>query len=109
VLVANVSTIVGGLSPFERARPDDGVLELGVVEAHGALQWARVFGRMAVGKVEGSPLTRTTSARRITIKAKEKLPYELDGGHRGSAKKLKITVRPAAAILAVPAPPEDER
>lgn len=54
VLVANVSTIVGGLSPFERAEPDDGVLEVGVVEAEGALQWAR--SRWAHGRGQGRPL-----------------------------------------------------
>jgi diacylglycerol kinase (ATP) len=104
VLVANVSTIVGGLSPFERARPDDGVLEVGVVEAEGALQWARVFGRMAVGKIETSPLTRSTSARRIDVRVEKKIDYELDGGHRGRAKTLKIRVRPDAVRICVPDP-----
>jgi YegS/Rv2252/BmrU family lipid kinase len=102
VLVANVSTIVGGLAPFEKARPDDGVLEIGVVEAEGALQWARVFGRMAVGKIETSPLTRTTSARRVDITTKSSIDYELDGGHRGTARKLKIRVKPAAVRICVP-------
>ncbi len=102
VLVGNVSTIVGGLSPFEHARPDDGLLEVGVVEAEGALQWARVFGRMAVGKVDRSPLTRTTSGRRIDVKAEAELPFELDGGHRGESRKLKIRLKPAAIRVCVP-------
>ncbi len=102
VLIANVSTIVGGLSPFQNARPDDGVLEVGVVEAEGAMQWARVFGRMAVGRIESSPLTRSTSAHRIDVKAKRPIDYELDGGHRGTAKKLKIKVKPGAVRVCVP-------
>jgi YegS/Rv2252/BmrU family lipid kinase len=102
VLAANVSTIIGGLAPFETARPDDGVLEIGVVEAEGALQWARVFGRMAVGQVERSPLTRTTSARKVKIKAAEKIPYELDGGDRGKSKKITIEVEPGAVRICVP-------
>jgi diacylglycerol kinase (ATP) len=102
VLVANVSTTMGGLSPFTDARPDDGVLEVGVVEAEGAVQWARVLGRVAVGKAETSPLTRTTSARRIDVKAGTTIDYELDGGHRGEAKKLKIRVRPGAVRICVP-------
>ncbi len=108
VLVANVSTIVGGLAPFEKAEPDDGVLEVGVVEAEGAVQWARVFGRMAVGRIDRSPLTRTTSARRIDVKTKGRIDYELDGGHRGDAKKLKIRVRPGAVRICVPAPAEGD-
>lgn len=105
VLVANVSTIIGGLSPFERARPDDGVLEVGVVEAEGAVQWARVFGRLAVGHIESSPFTRSTSARRVDVKTKNPIEWELDGGHRGTAKKLKIRVRPGAARICVPDEP----
>jgi YegS/Rv2252/BmrU family lipid kinase len=108
VLVANVSTIVGGLSPFAKAVPDDGVLELGVVEAEGALQWARVFGRMAVGRIDSSPLTRTTSARRIDVKADTKIDWELDGGHRGRAKKLKIRIRPGAIRICVPDGSDDQ-
>jgi diacylglycerol kinase (ATP) len=102
VLVANVGTLVGGLSPFDRAEPDDGVLEIGVVEAEGALQWARVLGRMVVGDVERSPFTRTTSARRIDVRMDRKLDYELDGGHRGRKKHLEIRVRPSAARICVP-------
>ena len=105
VLVANVSSIVGGLSPFERAQPDDGVLEVGVVEAEGAIQWARVFGRMAVGRIDSSPFTRSTSARRVEVKAKSPIDWELDGGHRGTAKKLKVRVLPGAARICVPDEP----
>ena len=109
VLVANVSTIVGGLAPFEKAEPDDGVLEVGVVEAEGAVQWARVFGRMAVGRIDRSPLTRTTSARRIDVRTKGRIDYELDGGHRGDAKKLKIRVQPAAVRICVPVDTGEDR
>ena len=77
-----------------------------MVEAEGAVQWARVFGRMAVGKIDSSPLTRTTSARRIDVRAERAIDYELDGGHRGTARKLKIRVRPAAVNVCVPADSE---
>ncbi len=102
ILLANVSSIIGGLSPFEKAEPDDGVLEIGVVEAEGATQWARVFGRMLVGKVDESPLTRTTSGRSIKAKFDEKIDYELDGGHQGRTKKLKIEIEPGALEVRVP-------
>ena len=87
--------------PVRGAEPDDGVLEIGVIEAEGAMQWARVFGRMAVGTVEKSPLTRTTSARKIDVRTKSPMAYELDGGHRGDARRLKIRVRPGAVHICV--------
>ena len=74
-----------------------------------AVQWARVFGRMAVGRIDRSPLTRTTSARRIDVRTKGRIDYELDGGHRGDAKRLKIRVRPAAVRICVPVDTGEDR
>ena len=65
VLVGNVGTISGGFTAFADAEPDDGQLDVGVVTAKGALQWSRVLARLATGKLDRSPFTRDTSARKI--------------------------------------------
>ena len=108
VLIGNVGTVSGGFTAFSSAQPDDGVLELGLVTATGGLQLARVLARLVAGKVEKSPLTRTTSARRIEIRFSEALPFELDGGCRGAAKKLKIRVEPGAIEVLVPDTPRPD-
>ena len=54
--------IIGGIDAFPEAEPDDGVLELGVVRAEGAVQWARVFGRH--GRRAHRPLPRSPARRR---------------------------------------------
>ncbi|WFE21107.1 diacylglycerol kinase family protein [Solwaraspora sp. WMMD937] len=103
VLVGNVGRITSGIHAFDDARPDDGWLEVGVTTAQGAAEWARTLGRMAVGRSERSPFVRMTRARRVDIRLAEPMTYELDGGARGQAKKMKVRVVPAAITVCVPA------
>jgi YegS/Rv2252/BmrU family lipid kinase len=105
VLVGNVGTITGGIHAFDDAKPDDGWLDVGVATAQGALQWARALGTMAVGRSDHSPFVRITRARRVDVKLREKLEYELDGGARDAVKKLTIQVAPAAVTVCAPAEP----
>jgi YegS/Rv2252/BmrU family lipid kinase len=103
VLVGNLGTIMGGVSAFDDARPDDGRLEVGVVTASGPWQWARVLTRMAVGRSDKSALVNMTSGRRIDVQFKDKTPYELDGGTRPATRRLKIRTEPGAITIRVPA------
>jgi diacylglycerol kinase (ATP) len=102
VLFGNVGTITGGIRAFDDARPDDGYLDVGVTTARGALQWARTLGRAAAGRSERSPFVEMTQGRVIDVKFAEPLTYELDGGERGSSKRLQATVVPAALTFCVP-------
>ena len=49
ILVGNVGHLFGGVEVFEDARPDDGRLELGVVNADGITDWVRTLARTAPG------------------------------------------------------------
>lgn len=102
VLAANVGTVLGGVTAFPDAEPDDGVLELGVVTADGAVEWSRVLMRMVVGRAERSPLARTTAGREIDVRLHHKQPYELDGSDRGKSRHLRIGVEPGALTVCVP-------
>ena len=102
VLVGNVGDVLGGLSVFPDARPDDGRLQIGVVTAHGAVDWARTLGRAISGDVSASPFVRTTSGTSFEVRMKKGVPYELDGGDRKAKKKLRIKVKPAAMTVCVP-------
>ena len=68
VLTANVGKILGGVEAFPQARPDDGRLELGVVTAKNPVQWARTFGRLALGHPEQSPFAKVTQGRKFRIR-----------------------------------------
>jgi YegS/Rv2252/BmrU family lipid kinase len=102
VLVGNVGTITGGIHAFDDAKPDDGWLDVGVATAQGAMQWARALGTMAVGRSDHSPFVRITRARRVDVKLRHKLEYELDGGARDAVKKMSIQVAPAAVTVCTP-------
>jgi YegS/Rv2252/BmrU family lipid kinase len=105
LLVGNVGTILGGVTLFPDARPDDGRLEVGVVTAKGLLEWGRTLGRSVIGDVEGSPFVQVTSGWTFDIRLDTKRPYELDGGDRKPTKRLRISVEPAAIAVCVDGEP----
>ncbi|HEY7143376.1 MAG TPA: diacylglycerol kinase family protein [Streptosporangiaceae bacterium] len=103
VIAGNVGRILGGVGAFPQAEPDDGLLELGVVTARNPAQWARTFGRVAVGQPGQSPFAEVTRGRKVKIRFASKQPYELDGGTRRPARKLRIKVHPRSVRICVPA------
>jgi YegS/Rv2252/BmrU family lipid kinase len=102
ILVGNVGRLFGGIEVFEDARPDDGRLELGVVNADGITDWARALARTAVGHPERSPLVQATSATKIKVRLDRKVLYEIDGGDREKVKSFTIKVQPAAITICLP-------
>jgi diacylglycerol kinase (ATP) len=108
VLVANMGDVLGGISAFPDARPDDGRLDVGIVTADSIVDWARTLGRTVLGHPGSSPFVETTTATRIDVSLKKERPYELDGGARPNTRRLKFRVHPAAITVCVPES-EDER
>lgn len=102
VLVGNVGKVIGGISAFQDAQPDDGRLDVGVVTADGLWQWARTLGRTAFGDASASPFVQTTTAHSIEIRLDHKVRYEMDGGDRTKEKRLDIEVEPGAVSVCVP-------
>ncbi len=103
ILLGNVGKLFGGVEAFEDARPDDGVLELGVVSADGTRQWVQTIARAVVGNVSNASQAHTTRVHSVRIKLNKKVPYELDGGDRKRVKKLRVDVEPHAVEVCVPA------
>lgn len=60
VLVGNVKAVFGGIDVFDGSRPDDGLLEIGIVTAKSLTQWARTVSRVMPGRAEHSPFVVTT-------------------------------------------------
>jgi YegS/Rv2252/BmrU family lipid kinase len=103
VLFGNIGTILGGITVFKDARPDDGRLSLGILTAKGLSQWLSVAGRTAIGQAERSPFVTTTQGRAFDVRIDGKAPYELDGGDRTPKKRFRVKVDPGAISIAVPA------
>jgi diacylglycerol kinase (ATP) len=102
VLLGNLGELFAGVEAFEAARPDDGVLELGVVTADSVLDWARTIARTALGASSSSPFVQVTKARSVEVTFDRKVLYEVDGGERRSVKKLEAEIEPAAVEVCVP-------
>jgi diacylglycerol kinase (ATP) len=102
VLVGNVGEFFGGIAAFDDARPDDGVLDLGVATAEGIVDWTRTIVRTAVSGASRSPFVQETRARSVEVHLSRKVLYELDGGARRKAKALRIDVEPNALSVCIP-------
>ncbi len=102
VLFGNVGTVTGGLCIFPDARPDDGLLEIGVVTAHRWSDWLRVLTRIVAHDPDGSPMVNMTHGRKVSVRLERSMPYELDGGARRKTRKLRVRVEPASVCVCVP-------
>ena len=102
ILVGNVGQLFGGVEAFEDASPEDGKLELGVVNADGVVDWARTLARTAAGTATKSPFVSATKARRIKVKLDRKVLYELDGGDREKVHAFDVKVEPSAVTVCLP-------
>jgi YegS/Rv2252/BmrU family lipid kinase len=102
ILFGNVGDLFGGVEVFDDARPDDGMLEVGVLSAEGIVQWARTMTRTALGNATKSPFVQTTKAHSVKVKLNRKVLYELDGGDRAKVKAFKVKVEAGAIRLCVP-------
>jgi diacylglycerol kinase (ATP) len=103
VLVANIGTLKAGVAAFPAASPTDGRLDVGVVTAAGLRQWAAVLAKTVRRKGDESPHTTIRQGTAIEVRLDGKHRYELDGGCKGTTKKLSFSVRPGALRLCAPA------
>jgi YegS/Rv2252/BmrU family lipid kinase len=102
ILFGNLGDVFGGVRLFPDARPDDGVLELGLVTAEGLVQWTRTLSRTALGDPNRSPFVRTTKAKIVNVELDRKVRYELDGGDRSKVKSFEVEVEAGALSVCVP-------
>jgi YegS/Rv2252/BmrU family lipid kinase len=102
VLVGNVGKLFAGLQLFEDTHEDDGMLEVGVLTATGAVGTMRTMARVAVTTVDDGANARTTKARKVKVTFDRKVLYEIDGGDREKVRSLKIKVVPGGLTVCVP-------
>jgi YegS/Rv2252/BmrU family lipid kinase len=102
ILVGNVGDLFGGIEVFADAKPDDGVLDIGVLTSEGPVQLVRAVTRTALGRAEKSPFVRATKGRKVRVKLDRKVRYELDGGDRKKVKSFKVDVEAGAVTVCVP-------
>ena len=107
ILIGQMPDVARGVTVFPESSSDDGILEVGVVTAKNARQWAQLFAQTALGNAQHSSLTRMTRGHSIDIILDRSTKYELDGGARKARKTYKVRVKPGAITVRVP-PPSSE-
>jgi diacylglycerol kinase (ATP) len=103
VLFGNVGRAFAGIEVFDDADAHDGLLEVGVADAEGLIQWARTAARSTFSSTSKSPFVHITKARSVDVQLRDKVLYELDGGDRTTRKKFRVEVEPRAFTICVPA------
>ena len=76
-----------------------------MVTAKNPVEWARTFGKLALGRAKESPFAEVTHGTKFTIRFDQKVPYELDGGARPARKDMRIKARPGSITICVPVKP----
>jgi len=95
--VMNGTTFGGSFRVCPEARPDDGLLDLLMVEAVGRLEILQLVPRILAGSHAGDPRLRMVRARRLRIDSAEPLLVEADGEFAfQDANQLEIDLLPGA-------------
>ncbi|MGW2959439.1 diacylglycerol kinase family protein [Streptomyces sp. NPDC001220] len=106
VLVGNTGALQGGLRLIPDARPDDGLLDLLMLDPRGPGGWLRTVGallphrRRDGRKGGGQPEFRTFRRAEFTFESPQ--PREIDGDPVGSGRRLSVEVVPGALTVLVP-------
>jgi diacylglycerol kinase family enzyme len=103
VVVGNVGLLPGGFVLLPEARPDDGVLDVGILAPAGPLGWPRVGWRVLTRSRHNDVVLERYQARRVEIAAEAQLPRQADGELIGAAASLTVGLAPGGLLVRVPA------
>ncbi|HET6189594.1 MAG TPA: diacylglycerol kinase family protein, partial [Trebonia sp.] len=102
VVVGNSGLLPGGFSLLPDARPDDGLLDVGVLAPHGPLGWPRLATRVLARSHHEDRMLERFQARKVEISATTSLPREVDGELVAASRSLTVTVVPSALTVRMP-------
>jgi len=108
VLVGNLGRLQGGLPVMPDARPDDGLLDVAVLQTRTVLDWLALAARV-VTRRRKDPQLELFQARRIEIHCGTPQPVERDGDPAEPRDHLVVEVVPKALTLCVPLAKGTER
>jgi len=102
VVVGNSGLLPGGFNLLPDARPDDGLLDVGVLAPHGPLGWTRLATRVLTHSRHQDRMLERFQARRVEITSLTTLPREVDGEVIAPGDTLKVVVQPGTLTVRVP-------
>ena len=102
VLIGNLGRLQGGLPVMPDARPDDGLLDVAVLQTRTVLDWLALAARVLLRRRRKDPQLELFQARRIEIHCDTPQPVERDGDPADARDHLVVEVVPKALTLCVP-------
>jgi YegS/Rv2252/BmrU family lipid kinase len=105
VLVGNLGRLQGGLPVMPDARPDDGLLDVAVLQTRTVADWLALAVRVLLRRRRKDPQLELFQARRVEVSCDRPQPVERDGDPLDTPRDhLVIEVVPRALTLCVPRP-----
>lgn len=102
LIVGNFGRLHGGIDLMPQAAPDDGLLDVVVLEPSGRLSgWLAVLVRLLTRR-DGRNISRY-QGRSVLIRTRGPVPLELDGDAYRTANSLSVRVKPGALLVRAPA------
>jgi YegS/Rv2252/BmrU family lipid kinase len=101
VLIGNLGRLQGGLPVMPDARPDDGLLDVAVLQTRTVLDWLALAARVLLRRRK-DPQLELFQARRVEIHCDTPQPVERDGDPADARNHLVVEVVPKALTLCVP-------
>jgi YegS/Rv2252/BmrU family lipid kinase len=102
VVVGNAGLLPGGFALLPDARPDDGVLDVGILAPASLADWTRVGLRVLTRSRRADHRLERLRARHVEITAQADLPRQADGEMLPPGRSLAVTLRRGALIVRVP-------
>ena len=102
VLIGNLGRLQGGLPVMPDARPDDGLLDVAVLQTRTVLDWLALAARVLLRRRRKDPQLEAFQARRVEIHCDTPQPVERDGDPADARDHLVVEVVPKALTLCVP-------
>lgn len=103
VVVGNVGLLPGGFVLLPQARPDDGLLDVGILAPAGPFGWPRVGWHVLTRNRRDDAVLERYQARRVEIAAGTELPRQADGELLGMGASLAVSLAPGGLLVRVPA------
>ncbi len=103
VVVGNTGRLPGGFPILPDARPDDGILDVGILAPAGLAGWISVGYRAVLGSRRDDGQLERHRARTVEIRAAAPQPRQVDGEIIAAGSALSVSVLPGALRVRIPA------
>lgn len=101
VIVGNVGTLQGGLQLLPDADPEDGMLDVVVLQPTRPIDWLRIFARLVLRRKKEDRELERFRGKRVEIRLRHPHPSQLDGDTQGDASSMVLEAVPGALVVRV--------